>query len=661
MSYNGSLNNRQLPVASEHTANAALKTDNTVQNNSQPAQLTTLTKDEHLIVSQCEVCIPEAIATTLTPCSALSAWIDAWQSAGLLRETLAATIPDLDELKAMLSSHLLDIASLPIRSWPVWALQCQLETERRRLNITGATRNTYSPIAQERNICMRKGIDAPFLYWVRVWREMGVINAIMASSGGVGICSIPERRINSSASDHANKSTQGHPNGHERRRDRKPSNGTQIKISLFTKNILRANRHAYILSSHYGKDGRASAYVYHSLTKAQIPSIDAISWLARHHLQIAKANDNGTSPIQLIESVIGPAEEWPDNLHAMGMALQKNVPTKSGSIIDSNITVADVIECGSASELFASAPASYWRSRMAGVYPATWIVNFGKAGIDNQSGNKLHGAYLCRKTTLAGDIYNAWLSDVAQRCGLPMFNRSIHSAKANTQTPPTWQGHHFALASSNGFADSFIKHNESKTLSTYRLPLASLMSAIFTMRSHGAGKTASIDAFSGTKSLLLALNNLLCNPHNSVIDFLRWAIFDSLAGTLAQIPYRYQITLSYAGYSLTPIPFWSLEGSSRFQDQTSEHFGFKLLIDDAGSLALLATPVLSLIAKHADVNPDWLIEQRDKQLKHFKALTPEHLKRLDAINTNALPSPDIDALHAAQSKMRRVLNLGDLS
>lgn len=555
-----------------------------------------LSHDERLTVSQCATLLNQADAASLSYTSPLSAWMDAWERAGILDSVMTATLGDIELAKKTLSSQHMSLDEIPVRSWPAWGLRGMLEEQRLDLNRHARNGTRYqvrvsnnASIAQ----CGKHGNEAPLIEWIRAWKSTRTRNTVFASLAGVGHCFMPESISQCEMAGEA---------------------GVDIvyRIALFSPFTQRTLSRAYVFSGYLREAGEKYSYAYHPLTRDQIPSIDASNWISGNRLSLTYECD-GSHPFRLITNSAGRRLCDLDGWHVMGLHINAEPSRASDQrpvqAFDVLAEVDFALMGSGVVDLKSPSPES---RAMPGVFPRTWLVDFAASTENNSRGSAIA---LCRKADNYELAVNGWLLRIACMSNVPMHRQhsSFRTAKFDTESVK------HLMHPANDFA---LMHTTSgrggqKGLSNFRMPIGSLISSGITLK----GFTDSghyIDAASAHEALIASLRECLVTPRMDLDYFMHWLIFDALTGFLAQMPYRYQIIYINTGLSLCPIPFWSLAAESVIRENVSSDFGYQIVFDAEDATSYLSGDSLARLADVAGLDPSALLRFRSACLERLK-------------------------------------------
>lgn len=528
--------------------------------------------EEARAISQCEMSLPSCETVALTGQSPLVDWMNAWSEAGMLNGTVSAMLGDLSDLLCMLGRHRTKLSEIPERKWPVLGLRSQLEAERLEMNqlVRLGQRDVRGKglDAQSTSYCLHQGTMAPLIFWIRFWLTAGMMKEVAAAVSGIGIRQLPGTYISHCEMEAAS-----------------------FHISLFISSTQRRQKPGYVLSG-YWFEGTPSTFAYHPHTRDQIPSIDANNWHTGHRLGITR-QQNGSHPIALIGNVLGDGLAGISGQHCMGLLVKALGSEGEGE--DQPLSVVDVVGRLSLLDSINSPTPfdSVARRRMPGVFPATWICM--PAVNEDASSTEIW-----RPANSAEVSWNLELHWLATEVLLPGTERSsFRSTKWETERVEAGETYCMRYP-----ARGFVAHERlnGTVLSAFRLPLGSLIGSVLALNGdtrHCLEQTIS--------QVITALRDLLAQPEEDLSALLDWIVFDSMAGTLEQMPYRYQVVLGENGFTLECLPYWSLPGCSDLPMQTQLDFGFQMSLDDESVGRLLSETNLSVLAATAKTDLRQLI------------------------------------------------------
>lgn len=536
-----------------------------------------LSTEEFLAVTQCKTKLSNADADQLTHESSLIAWMSAWERAGILGSVMTASLGDIELSKRILSTHGVSLEQVDVRSWPVWGLRVLAEEQRIQLN--NRVRHNASQKGHVRRICSssashcsRAGIEAPLIDWIRVWHGSRTRNAVLAAVAGVGHC-YPSLFIS-----HCEMAA--------------AKGAISFRVSMFAPPHARSVNPTYVLSGYLRQEGNANIYGYHPYTRDQIPSLDAHSWLTGNRFTVTH-QIHGSHPFDLIERSSRLGLTALNGCHVMGLHLRKEPYSQQDQLPD----VHDVISLGIESPDLSDALTP--SRRMPGVYPATWIVDV--IGESAKVDNRVCATVLSRFSDRYEMIVNGWLIRIGHSCGLPMHSSSDLFRTAKCADAES--GRLTLLCPASDFSARVGKDGALKTYSRFRMPVGSLIGTGILIKGVKQSDSQVFDLESAVENLIGMLRECLGHPHPDLHNLVLWLVFDSLIGTLGQIPYRYQLCLLNPGLSLTPIPFWSTEPSERFSENTKLDFGYQLLMCDTAAREKLSGAALERLAALAGITP----------------------------------------------------------
>lgn len=563
-----------------------------------------LSAEECLAIAQCKTKLAKADADQLTHESSLSAWMSAWERAGILGSVMTASLGDIDLSKRILEAHGVSLEQVDVRSWPLWGLRSLAEEQLIQLNsrvrhnstLHGHGRRFCSSSASH---CSRAGIEAPLIDWIRVWHGSRTRNAVLAAVAGVGHC-YPSLSIS-----HCEMAA--------------AKGAISFRVGMFAPTHARSVNPTYVLSGYLRQEGSVSIYGYHPYTRDQIPSLDAHSWLTGNRFTVTH-QIHGSHPFDLIESSTRLGLPELDGCHVMGLHLRKEPSFDQEKVPDAY----DVISLDAeSSELSRALTPS---RRMPGVYPDTWIVDVSVQA--SQAGNRIPAAILSRPTDRYELIINSWLIRLGHACGLPMHSPpdSFRIAKCVGGDSGQMQ----LLYPASDFAIRIGKAGALKTYSRFRLPVGSLIGTGLLIKGVRQAEAQVFDLESAVEHLIWMLHECLGHPQPDIHYLLLWMVFDSLTGTLSQMPYRYQICLLNPGLSLTPIPFWSTAASERFAENTKLDFGYQLLVSETTARDMLSGAALERLASLAGILPGTATRFRESVLSALSMSAPAISARLES-------------------------------
>lgn len=555
--------------------------------------LTRITAEEQLIVSQCKVLLVADDVSALTHDSPLSAWIKAWDRAGILDSVMTAVLGDIDLARFILRSHQLELEDIEVAAWPVWGLLVLSDEHRQQLNTQVLNRSGFHyqeicVVSMHR--CKRYGTEATLMDWWRVWKGSSIRNSFMAAVAGVGHCYQP-----------ANISQcemETNP----------PSVSYRIGV-LLASTYRRTKNPSYVLSGYLRRSPLGGFYGYHPLTREQIPSVDVFSWLSRNRLAVTQLL-YGSHPFSLIEHSVGTELARLDGLHVMGIHIRKMPSSGSESTpVAYDVVRVPDLRCGSTNAGFISAASLPSTRRMPGVFPDTWIIDSSEPSDQSRIRQDGMGLYLCRAADPFESIINHWLIQVASSCGVPMHrsHESFRTAKNSDANGPASK---FLLYPASEYAVRIRGDYSSRSYSKFRLPMGSLIGSSLALNGINQDETHPISSRRAVEHLIDMIRLCMRQPQPDLNCLLRWLVFDSLIGTVSQIAYRYQIVSLDAGLSLSPIPFWSTDSDSSFCERTRIDFGYQALICRNEARRMFDDEYLGSLATYAGLQPDALKRYR---------------------------------------------------
>lgn len=542
-----------------------------------------LSIEEHLAVSQCKTHLNNADAETLTHDSSLSAWIAAWDRAGILASVSTATLGDIGLVQRMLAAQQLSLETIEIRSWPTWGLRAQAEEQRLSLNHHAQHKikfRGHRVCGASAMRCNNAGTEASLIDWIRVWHGTSTRNAFLAAVAGVGHC------YHLDTISHCEMAVQPKP--------------ASYQVSVFAPAFRASPTPAYVLSGYLRTSGQESVYGYHAFTRDKAPSIDAHNWLTGNRLAVTR-QVYGSHPFSLIERSTSLSIRELDGSHVMGLYVgYESSFSESGIPISYDVVCLPESSNGCAASVLTSClPLS---RRMPGVYPYTWIVDSVATAQQKEDRNSTD-VYLCRLVNPYERIINNWLLRVGSASGLPMHMHinAFRNAKCAAE------GKHcerHLLYPATDFAVRLGGADSPRAYSNFRLPIGSLIGAWLTINGVEHDQSHDMDAESAIERLIAMLSRCLNHPHPDLQYLMHWLVFDALTGTLGQMAYRYQIVFLNSGLSLAPIPLWSLETSESFCRQTSLDFGYQIVIGYNDARTMLSGDSLERLSALAGIQPD---------------------------------------------------------
>ncbi|MBA1280247.1 hypothetical protein [Stutzerimonas stutzeri] len=545
-----------------------------------------LSPEERLIISQCEVLLDHKDADALSHDSPLIAWISAWEQVGILGSVMTAVLGDIKLAKLILNGHRLVLEDVPLHEWPVWGLKVLGDEYRQALNCHALNKTEFrGPQICNASLhrCKHLGTDASLIDWIRVWQGTSVRNSFMAAVAGVGHCYQPD------LTSHCEMSTNVSP--------------VSYRIGVLAPLLRKTSSPYYVLSGYLRVSGQESFYGYHPLTRNQIPSLDVFNWLSGGRLAVTH-QISGSHPFSLIERSAGTPIGDLDGFHVMGMHVCKEpslATAKAAPVSYDVLSVSDTADNLSAYAL----PVS---RRMPGVYPDTWTVecrNPSKEGISDRA-----SLYLCRAADPYEAIINNWLIRVAATCGLPM-HRGIETFRTAKKSGDAEFEAKYLLCPTTEFAVRISNDNSTRAYSKFRMPIGSLIGGGLALDGINQDDSYSINADQAGERLIDMIRSCMPHPQPDLNCLLRWLVFDSLAGTLSQMAYRYQVVSLDSGLVLSPIPFWSTQDNDVFCEQTRLDFGYQILISKNQGREMLSGSNLERIAVYAGIQPRALREYQE--------------------------------------------------
>jgi len=543
-----------------------------------PDLLSILTPEEIRFISQCEMSLPEFAVSSLTAHSPLRAWLTAWEEAGILSEAARAMLGNTADLVVMLKRNKLCLSELGEHEWPMIGLRSLLERERNELNIairhgTPVSKASFLP-GSSTLACLFNGADAPMQDWLRVWIAAGISSELVAAVSGVGYRHLPGSSISQCE-----------------------KNRALWLVHLLTDAKSKRQGHSYVASG-FWFEGEDSTYVYIPTEREQIPSIDSYNWIAGHGLGVTR-QQLGSHPIQLIKRVLGDRLNEVHGKHCLGMLIE-SLPLADSVRSCTPIQVVDVIRDSKLRTALSQPGLGVIETnRMPGIYPFTWIVD---GDVDSGTAND---PYLCRVVGETESSVNTLLHRIASQAQLPgTYPNSFRIAKCSGGIDKS-ERKYVMRYPANQFATATNSH--ATVTSLFRLPLGSLLSSMLILE---GGQRRSL--LKVVNQVVGHLKVVLACPSVGLSNLLHWIIFDAVCGSLAQMPYRYQIVLAPDGLTMAALPFWTTESTQALAGETFEEFGFKLAFDEASTQALLASDALSELAASADIDPEILIAFRDR-------------------------------------------------
>ncbi|WP_326430293.1 hypothetical protein VQ574_21460 (plasmid) [Stutzerimonas frequens] len=544
-----------------------------------PDLLSILTPEEIRFISQCEMSLPEFAVSSLTAHSPLRAWLTAWDEAGILSEAARAMLGNTADLVVMLKRNKLCLSELGEHEWPMIGLRSLLERERNELNIairhgTPVSKASFLP-GSSTLACLFNGADAPMQDWLRVWIAAGISSELVAAVSGVGYRHLPGSAISQCEKNRAL---------------------WQVQLLAYAKSKRMSP--SYVVSG-FWLEGKDSTYAYIPTTREQIPSIDTYNWIAGHGLGVTR-QQFGSHPIQLIMRVLGDRVNEVHGKHCLGLLIE-SLPLADALLPRITPQVVDVIRGFKLrTALSQSDLGAIEINRMPGVYPFTWIVDCDDAdsGIDDDP-------YLCRVVGETESSVNALLNRIAGEVQLPGITPSSFRIAKCSRVMNNIECKYVMRYPAHQFATVIDSH--ATVASLFRLPLGSLLSS--TLILDGGQRRSLVKV---VEQVVGHLKVVLACPSVGLSHLLHWIIFDAVCGSLAQMPYRYQIVLAPDGLTMAALPFWTTESPQALAGETFEEFGFKLAFDEASTQALLASDALSELAASADIDPEILIAFRDR-------------------------------------------------
>lgn len=550
-----------------------------------------LSIEERLAVSQCKTHLNNADAETLTHDSSLSAWIAAWDRAGILASVSTATLGDIGLVQRMLAAQQLSLETIEIKSWPTWGLRAQAEEQRLSLNHHAQHKTKFRGhrvcgVSAMR--CNNAGTEASLIDWIRVWHGTSTRNAFLAAVAGVGYCYHPV------TISHCEKAAQPKP--------------ASYQVSVFAPAFRASPTPAYVLSGYLRTSGQENVYGYHAFTRDKAPSIDAHNWLTGNRLAVTQ-QVYGSHPFSLIERSTALRLQELGGFHVMGLHVRHESSRPEGGIPASH-DVVSLMDSTNGCVVGAFGGCLPLSRRMPGVYPYTWIVDVVAPGEQAEDRLDKPGVYLCRLVSPYERIINNWLLRVGSTSALPM-HMHIHSFRNAKCAAEGKHCEKHLLYPAADFAVRLGGAGSSRTYSNFRLPIGSLIGTWLIINGVAHDESHGIDAEGAIERLIIMLNGCLSHPQSDLNFLMHWLVFDALTGTLGQMAYRYQIVSLNSGLSLAPIPLWSVEANEGFCRQTSLDFGYQILAGDNEARSMLSGDSLERLSALAGIRPGVMTRFRE--------------------------------------------------
>ncbi len=579
---------------------------------------------------------PGSAHAGLTLSSPLRDWASVWQVTGLL----GMVVPTLVRHSGSDDDDLLSCGytpSTPYSEMFTIGLSCWDIAIRRHLNTNTAAALKKSKVGKKASaamrICRSSGIDAPLASWVRVWCAIDILSSIISTLRGQGYSKY----------------------GFDKACSVRDSDSS-IRVDV----LNTSHRRADLLNPYYKPVGHLrhspeDVFVFRYLGTENRTLIDVACIMSNGRLDAVTGRYPG-HPYSLFVDI------WADTTtgisteckHIMGLSVSRDASQKPKFKYSTDaLTIsqsAELLIFGRFTQL-----SDMRRTPMPGIAPDTWLIditdkNSLKCAFEDHSPEA--GIYLARPVSVGAEIYCRYLNAVAVAVGLTQEN-SFRSAKCN--------GKHTILTAAKGLAcHAADEKGATQVASLMRIPLGTIVGHLASRLNPGTGDYLPEHGISTLQRVISIGSGIKGGFNKSPSDmsfFLRWIIFDALAGTLKSTASRYQYALRYdGGFELFVSPLFD-HNDAIHDEYNHSHFGFWDIDADCFRSLFLCDEQLSIIVDSLNGDSLAIKTYRDVLVSTLAETADDYLHEINRLlqGDNRSPS-EVETLLAASRTITKNLN-----